>query len=122
MTFASAMSRYYPDERTRREEALSRLNDIFECYLESRIHLLMAVYVYKDLFSHGHALGPMKTIETVMEIRNELGATDSDPMIELSAYYVQAIAKAFDDSWKGRFLFPALGIVVVGECRSLHNH
>ncbi|KAI0253311.1 hypothetical protein BJV78DRAFT_227794 [Lactifluus subvellereus] len=46
--FANAMSRYCPDERTRKDEALSRLNDIFECYLESRIHPLMAANVYKE--------------------------------------------------------------------------
>ena len=64
----------------------------------------------------------MKTIEAVMEIRNELGATDSDPMIEFSAYYVQSLAKVFDKSWKRRFLLPALGIAVVGEHRNLHDH
>ena len=54
-----------------------------------------------------------------MEIRNELGATNSDPMIELSAHYMQALAKVFEKSWKGHFLFPALGIVVAGEYRNL---
>jgi hypothetical protein len=49
--------------------------------------------VYRDRSSDRHALGPVKIIEAIMEIKNKFGATDSDPTIEFSVYYVQSLDK-----------------------------
>ena len=89
----------YPDERTRRDEALN-------CLIAPATGMLT---VQKDLRSCSGD-------------REGLGATNSDPMIESSAYYGQWLAKVFDKSWKECFLFPALGIAIVSEHRSLHDH
>jgi hypothetical protein len=54
----------------------------------------MAANVYRDRSSDRHALGLIKIIEAIMEIKNKFGATNSDPTIEFSVYYVQSLDKS----------------------------
>ena len=49
-----------------------------------------------------------------MEVKNELGGTDADLIVELSSHYIQALKKDSIKGHLGSFSFPALGIVVIG--------
>jgi hypothetical protein len=114
--FVVSMNKYYLKEEARNKKAVELLNDIFQCVLEGCWPLTRAT-VFQGRHSHGHALGPMRTIEVILEVKNELAGTAADPIIELATYYTQALKKDPITGLLGRFSFPALGIVVVGQYR-----
>ncbi|KAF8262333.1 hypothetical protein EI94DRAFT_1743908 [Lactarius quietus] len=105
--FMASMDAYYDFEVDRKAIAVKRLNDIFECCLGKNTPPLAAEMVVDGEFSDGRVLGPANTIEVILQVENELGSSDTDPIIECCANYTQAVIS--------RFSFPALGIIVVGS-------
>ena len=90
------------------------LNNIFECVYKN-CWPLMAATVSQGYVSDAHAPSPTGGIEVILEVKNELGGTDADLIVELSSHYTQALTKK--DSIKGllgSFSFPALGIMEIG--------
>jgi hypothetical protein len=114
--FMVSMNEYYLKVDDRNKNAVQFLNGIFQCVLEGCWPLTRAI-VSHGRPSDGHALGPMGTIEVILEVRNELAGTAADPIIEHAAYYTQALENDLTTGLLGRFSFPALGIVVVGQHR-----
>lgn len=112
--FINSMNLYYDNEMARNEMALECLNDIFACYTGDQRPLVRAV-VNNKCTSDGHALGLLNTIEVVLELKNELVGTGTDPTIEICGYYTQSLLEKYPTSkFIPRFLFPALGIVIIG--------
>ena len=115
--FVGFMNEYYRDESIRNKKAVKSLNGIFECVLENYRMLMPAIV--SGTCSSGHALSPTQGIEIILEVKNELSGTGTDPISELSSHYTQAL-KEEEHSLQGLlgcFSFPALGIVVIGLYR-----
>ncbi|KZT11916.1 uncharacterized protein LAESUDRAFT_710451 [Laetiporus sulphureus 93-53] len=108
-TFSAAMCKYYHDEFDRRDVALPLLDDIFNSHSEShKLTPLAAAMVYQERRSDGHAFGPLGAIEMIVEVKNELCASDSDPEILLAAHYTQSLMKEARKHTPYS-VFPALG-------------
>ena len=101
--FMEVMSAYYCWESDRTDNALQCLNGIFECYLENSQPL-----------ADGHVLGPANTMEVILQVKNELGSRGTDPIIEISTHYTQSLKENLTRKDILHFLFPALGIVIIG--------
>jgi hypothetical protein len=110
--FMEVMNAYYCSETDRTDNALQCLNDIFACYLGNP-QPLAAGMVFEDHRSDGHVLGPANTIEAILQVRNELGSRGTDPAIEISTLYTQSLKQKSTKEATPRFLFPALGKVVI---------
>jgi hypothetical protein len=62
--------------------------------------------------------GPADVLETIVELKNEFGIGNVDPEVQITAYYTRSIAAGFSGRYRTlfkRFLFPALGISLVGK-------
>ncbi|KAI0306253.1 hypothetical protein B0F90DRAFT_1688350 [Multifurca ochricompacta] len=93
--FISKMSMYYDSEWDRTSCAGNCLDDIFGSCFATRPDYLMR----RDV---------------IVMIKNELETTNCDASIKLAAYYSQLLNANTSSELRQRFLFPALGIVVVG--------
>ena len=116
--FSSLMCQHYDKEDERREKVLEALNNIFECCLTPRLTPITSSLVSDDRHSDGHIDGPAGVLKTIVKIKNELGTGETDPEIQLMAYYVQSITEGLSGRHRGlfnRFLFPALGISLMGK-------
>jgi hypothetical protein len=121
--FASLMCRFYDDESLRRSALLPALKTIFDCNKMPLPEIMPSSICVAsgnggDRSTNGHANGPAGVMETVIELKNEIGATNSDPEIEVVAYYSQMFGgqccvgshpRLYDG-----FMFPALGISIIG--------
>jgi hypothetical protein len=113
--FINSMNLYYDDKTARNNMALECLNDIFACYTGDQKPLVRVV-VNNKCISDGHALGPLNTTDVVLGLKNELVGTGADPTIEICGYYTQSLLEKVPRSRViPRFLFPALGIVIIGR-------
>jgi hypothetical protein len=113
--FSSLMCQHYDKEDERREKVLEALNAIFKCALTFS---LTPITSSGDRFSAGHMNGSTDVLETIVEFTNELGSGETDPEIQLTAYYVKYIAEGLSGghiTMFKRFLFPALGISLMGK-------
>ena len=89
------------------------LNNIFECVYKN-CWPLMAATVSQGYVSDAHAPSPTGGIEVILEVKNELGGTDANRIVELSSHYTQALKKDSIKGHLGSFSFPALGIMEIG--------
>lgn len=112
--FMTSMNMYYFSEMDRSGQALCYLNDIFKYCLGGDTQPLTTGTDFPELCSEGHVLGPENTTEVVLQVKNELGSSDADPTIEVSAYYTQSLKEDSTKEVISHFLFPALGIVIIG--------
>jgi hypothetical protein len=87
--FIKSMDLYYSNKLARNKVALQRLNAIFACYTGDQRPLIRAV-VRNQCQSDGHAVGPLKTIEAILELKNELTGT-ADSIIEICGHYTQSL-------------------------------
>ncbi|KAI9464003.1 hypothetical protein BJY52DRAFT_1221412 [Lactarius psammicola] len=111
--FITAMDLYYVNERDRNTVTLGYLNDIFQCCPGMYTHKLVAGEVREDHDSDGHVLGPVNTIEVVLQVKNELGSSSLDPNFP---HIIHCRLKTSQK--KSDFFLPALGMVIIGQCRS----
>ena len=88
------------------------LNNIFEC-VHKNCWPLLAATVSQGYVSDAHSPSPKGGIEVILEVKNELGGTDGDPIVELSSHYTQALKKDSMKGHLGSFSFPVLGVVVI---------
>ncbi|KAI9464018.1 hypothetical protein BJY52DRAFT_1184424 [Lactarius psammicola] len=77
----------------------------------------MAGVVSKECCFDSHTLGPADTIAVVLQVKNELGSSHREPTIDISAFYTQSL-KHLTNEVRSRYFFSALGIVIIGQCRS----
>src|SRR6266850_680346 len=116
--FSFLMCQHYTDEEGRRKKVLKALNAIFECYLPSQLIRIIPSPIYGYRSSDGHADGPAGVLEVIVEFKNELGIGNTDPEIQITAYYLQSLLDGSSGPHKAlyeRFLFPALGISLMGK-------
>jgi hypothetical protein len=116
--FSSLMCQHHDKEDERRDGVLMALSLIFECYLPSQLTSMTPFLFSGDRCSNGRVNGPAGVLETIAEFENEFGSGETDPEVKITAYYAQSVAKA--SCWPhnalcDRFLFPALGISLVGK-------
>ena len=111
--FVRFMNEYYPNEDKRRDRALEYLNNIFLSVLHNCWPLTAAI-VFEGKSSDGHASSPTQGIEVILEMKNELAGSGADPIVELCSYYTRALKRESIRPILRSFLFPALGIVVMG--------
>ncbi|KAI0306271.1 hypothetical protein B0F90DRAFT_1814202 [Multifurca ochricompacta] len=113
--FICEMSIFYESESARQSKTLDCLNDIFESYLGKQPYsLIIPSIITGQRSTDGHAIGPIGTIEVGVQIKNEFGTSSCDPSVEFAAYYTQSLHAKALQYLENNFLFPALGIVVVG--------
>ncbi len=121
--FAVHMSLHYRMEAKRQLAALEHLNKKFSSNTSTALPEIRSGPVFESWSSDGHASGPAGVMETVVEVKNELGAGQADPEVQLTAYFAQAhkmgIKDEHYDEVYERFLFPTLGISIIG--RTEHN-
>jgi hypothetical protein len=113
--FMSSMNMYYFSEMDRCGQALCYLNDIFKYCLGGDTQPLIYGMDLPGLCSEAHAIGPTNTMEVVLQVKNELGSCDEDPTIQVAAYYTQSLKEDSTKEVISHFLFPALGIVIIGQ-------
>jgi len=116
--FSFLMCQHYIDEEGRREEVLKVLNTIFECYLPSHLTRIIPSPINGYRSSGGHADGPAGVLEVIVEFENELGIGNTDPEVQITACYLQSLLDKSSGPHQAlyeRFLFPALGISLVGK-------
>jgi hypothetical protein len=119
--FMTSMNAYYTKEDHRRSHVLRCFNNIFQCCLGDHTQNLVAGMVREGRHSGGHVLGPAGTIEVVMEVKNELSSGGADPVIEFAACYTQSLMDEPTLAVLSHFVFPALGIVVIGQYRVIDH-
>ncbi|KAI0306239.1 hypothetical protein B0F90DRAFT_726280 [Multifurca ochricompacta] len=113
--FICEMSMFYESESARQSKTVDCLNEIFESYLGKQPYsLIIPSFITGKRSTDGHAIGPIGTIEVGVEIKNEFGTSSCDPSVEFAAYYSQSLHAKALQYLENNFLFPALGIVVVG--------
>ncbi|KAI0296955.1 hypothetical protein B0F90DRAFT_1005890 [Multifurca ochricompacta] len=113
--FMSAMCAYYYDHEDRGITARECLNEIWKSYLgEQEFDEIKHGIIGPDGSSDGFTIGSANTMEVIVVVKNELGTTDCDGSVELAAYYTQSLESNTSQKSRKRFLFPALGILVVG--------
>ena len=116
--FSFLMCQHYTNEEGRRKKVLKALNAIFESYLPSHLTPIIPSPLSGSRSSDGHAEGPAGVLEVVVEFKNELGIGNTDPEIQITAYYLQSLREESSGPHKAlyeRFLFPALGISLMGK-------
>ncbi len=106
-------------ESQRQVAALEDLNKIFSSNTSTALPEIRPGLVFENRPSDGHANGPAGVMETVVEVKNELGAGHADPEVLLTSYFAQThIMGIKDEHYDGlyeRFLFPTLGISIIGQ-------
>lgn len=113
--YMNTMNLYYKNELARNKVAIQRLDAIFACYTGNQMPLMRAA-VHNKRSTDGHVIGALGTIELVVELRNELIGTQSEPIIEICGYYTQSLLDVYPTAKDiPHFLFPALGIVIMGQ-------
>ena len=118
--FSFLMCQHYTDEEGQRKKVLKALNDIFECYLPSHLTPIIPSPISGSRSSDGHADGPAGVLEVIVEFKNELGIGQTDPEVQVTGYYLQSLREGSSGPHKAlyeRFLFPALGISLMGKGR-----
>ncbi|KAI0301172.1 hypothetical protein B0F90DRAFT_1719931 [Multifurca ochricompacta] len=113
--FLHDMSRFYDSEKDRAEIAQRSLDEIWRCYSqEQEYQKIEAQGIRDDRSSDGHAIGPTNTVEIIIQVKNELGTTSCDGSVEMAAYYTQCLHLNTSTMSRRCFLFPALGILLMG--------
>jgi len=121
--FASAMSRHHKSEEDRKILAFDLLDRIFSSNKSLVLPPIEVGTISRDWQSdgHGHANGPAHIMETIVQVENELGSGNADPEVQLTAHFTQMHSDHFDcgchDGLYDRFLFPTLGISIIGRPR-----
>jgi hypothetical protein len=116
--FSFLMCQHYTNEEGRRRKVLKALNAIFECYLPYHLTTIIPSLLSGSRSSDGHAEGPAGVLEVVVEFKNELGIGQTDPEVQITGYYLQSLREESFGPHKAlyeRFLFPALGISLMGK-------
>ncbi|KAI0296953.1 hypothetical protein B0F90DRAFT_1005618 [Multifurca ochricompacta] len=113
--FLREMSRFYDSEMNRAESVRESLNEIWRFYFQEYEPRKFPVYRRRlSSSSDDDAVGPPNLVEALIKVKNELGTTDRDGSVELAAYYTQFLESNTSQESRQRFLFPALGILVLG--------
>ena len=112
--FMGLMNLYYDSGMERGGQALCCLNDIFKHCLGGDTRPLTAGTDFPTFSSEGHALGLANNAEVILQVQNEFGSSDEDPIIQVSAHYTRSLKESSTRGVISHFLFPALGIVVIG--------
>lgn len=112
--FMGFMNLYYDSGMERSGQTPRCLNDIFKHCLGGDTRPLTAGTKFPTLWSGGHALGLANNIEVILQVQNELGSGDEDQIIRVSAHYTRSLKENTTKEVILHFLFPALGIVVIG--------
>jgi hypothetical protein len=116
--FSFLMCQHYTDEEGRRKKVLEALNTIFECYLPSHLTRIIPSPINGHRSSGGDADGPAGVLEVIIGFENELGIGNTDPEVQITACYLQSLLDESSGPHQAlfeRFLFPALGITLVGK-------
>ena len=117
------MSRHYSNESSRQKVALDLLKKIFASNKSYPLPDIREGTVSGRRQSGGHAYGPADVMETVVEIKNELGSGQADHEVQMTAYFAQMHRDQIDGGYHKalyqRFLFPTLGIIIIGALNIL---
>src|SRR5712672_1944148 len=112
--FAEQMTLIYGDEESRRTDGLLALNNILS--LGGNNNKLMPASI-GSVNTDGHYDGPLEAAACIIEFRNDLGAINSIPVVELTSYVAHSHAlamKRYESAFRN-WRVPCLGITVVGK-------
>jgi hypothetical protein len=116
--FSFLMCQHHINEEARRKKVLKALNAIFDCYLPSHLIHIIPSPISGTRSSGGHAEGPAGVLEVIVEFKNELGIGQTDPEVQITGYYLQSLREESSGPHRAlykSFLFPALGISLMGK-------
>ncbi len=118
--FAFEMTFHYQSESDRQTHALRHFDKIFSSNTSFDLPQIRAGHVRGNLRSDGHANGPAGLMETIVAVKNELGAGNADPKIRITSYFSHAHREYIAGGLGSRgiydrFLFPTLGISIIGK-------
>ena len=107
------MSAQYKTEDKRRNTGLELLNDIVESGHGAGFYPLTAAAI-GSYATDGHTLGPEGVPLTVVQFKNNIANTTSDPCVEAVAFVTQlhiAMRNGLGQGWR----LPCLVVTIVGE-------